>query len=87
MPLRTIFKAIVYRKKSFPSKESDTTILQTIYFTYWVSIISSYSNITNIKTVGKIFKLIIRVHDTLLFKLQRATFQTNSLFIRSTRSN
>jgi len=32
----------VYGKKSFLSKESDTKILQSIYFTYDVGIISSY---------------------------------------------
>jgi len=35
---------VVYRKKSFPSKESDTEILQSIYFAYEVGIIGSYSN-------------------------------------------
>jgi len=34
----------VYGKKSFLSKVSDTKILQSIYFTYKVGIISSYSN-------------------------------------------
>jgi len=34
-----------YRNKSFASKESDTKILQSIYFAYEVGIISSYSNI------------------------------------------
>jgi len=34
----------VYGKKSFLSKESDTTTLQRIYFAYYVGIISSYSN-------------------------------------------
>ena len=33
-----------YRKESFPSKESDTKILQRMNFAYWVGIISSYSN-------------------------------------------
>ena len=33
-----------YRKESFPSKESDTKLLQSIYFAYEVGIISSYSN-------------------------------------------
>jgi len=31
-------------KKSFPSKESDTKILQSMHFAYEVGIISSYSN-------------------------------------------
>ena len=31
-------------KKSFPSKDSDTKILQSMYFAYEVGIISSYSN-------------------------------------------
>ena len=35
----------VYGKKSFLSTESDTKILQSIYFAYKVGIISSYSNI------------------------------------------
>jgi len=35
----------VYGKKSFLSTESDTKILQSIYFVYKVGIISSYSNI------------------------------------------
>jgi len=34
----------VYGKKSFLSKESDTKILQSIYFAYEVDIIGSYSN-------------------------------------------
>jgi len=38
-------KDTVYRKKSFPIKESDTKLLQSIYFAYEVGIISSYSNI------------------------------------------
>jgi len=33
-------------KKSFLSKESDTKILQSIYFAYEVGIITSYSNRT-----------------------------------------
>jgi len=40
LQLRYIYNA-VYRKKSFPSKESDTKILQSIYFAYEVGIISS----------------------------------------------
>jgi len=32
----------VYQKESFPSKESDTKIFQSIYFAYYVGIISSY---------------------------------------------
>ena len=38
----------IYWKKSFLSTESDTKILQSIYFTYKVGIISSYSNRTRI---------------------------------------
>jgi len=34
----------VYRKKSFPSKESDIKILLGIYFAYDVGTISCYSN-------------------------------------------
>jgi len=37
-------RTTVYGKKSFLSKESDTKILQSIYFAYEVGIISSYSN-------------------------------------------
>jgi len=37
-------KDTVYRKESFPSKESDTKLLQSIYFPYEVGVISSYSN-------------------------------------------
>jgi len=37
-------RTTVYGKKSFLSKESDTKILQSIYFAYKVGIISSYSN-------------------------------------------
>jgi len=33
-----------YRKKSFPSKESDTKLLQSIDFDYEVGVINSYSN-------------------------------------------
>jgi len=33
---------IAYRKKSFPSKESDIKILQSIFFAYEVGIINSY---------------------------------------------
>jgi len=39
------FLASVCGKKSFLSTESDTNILQSIYFAYKVGIISSYSNI------------------------------------------
>ena len=46
-----VFKAIIdvvintaYSKKSFPSKESDNKILQSIYFAYEVDIIRSYYN-------------------------------------------
>jgi len=35
---------VVYRKKSFVSKESDTKILKSIYFACEVGIIRSYSN-------------------------------------------
>ena len=40
-----LLKDTAYRKESFPSKESDTKLLQSIYFAYEVRIISSYSNI------------------------------------------
>ena len=43
------WKNIVYWKKSFLSTESDTKILQSIYFAYEVGIISSYSNRIYIK--------------------------------------
>jgi len=39
-------KDIGYRKKSFPSKESDTKLLQSTYFAYEIGIINSYSNKT-----------------------------------------
>jgi len=37
----------VYQKESFPTKESDSKILQCIYFAYKAGIISSYSNRIN----------------------------------------
>jgi len=40
----TLVRSAVYGKKSFHSTESDTKILQSIYFAYKVGIISSYSN-------------------------------------------
>jgi len=43
---RKSFLEAVYWKKSFLSTESDTRILQSIYFAYKVGIISSYSNRT-----------------------------------------
>jgi len=39
-----LLKDTTYRKKSFPSKESDAKLLQSIYFAYELGIISSYSN-------------------------------------------
>jgi len=39
-----LFLNTVHGKKSFLSKESDTKLLQRIYFAYEVGIISSYSN-------------------------------------------
>ena len=39
-----LLKDTAYRKESFPIKESDTKLLQSIYFAYEVGIISSYSN-------------------------------------------
>ena len=45
---------IVYRKESFPSEESDTKILQSIYFAYLVIIISSHSNRTCLSCMSKI---------------------------------
>jgi len=48
---RVATKSPVYRKESFPSKEYDTEILQSIYFVYKAGIISPYSNsITLYKT-------------------------------------
>jgi len=35
---------LFYGKKSFLTNESDTKILQSVYFAYEVGIISSYSN-------------------------------------------
>jgi len=40
----SIYYYAFYRKKCFPTKESDTKILQSIYFAYKVGIISSSSN-------------------------------------------
>jgi len=42
--LEVLLKDAVNQKESFPSKESDTKLLQSIYFAYDVGIISSYSN-------------------------------------------
>ena len=42
--LEALLKDTVYRKESFPSTESDTKILQSIYFAYEVGIISSCLN-------------------------------------------
>jgi len=39
-----LLKDIAYRKESFPSRASDTALLQSIYFAYEVGVISSYSN-------------------------------------------
>jgi len=39
-----LLKDTVYRKEYFPSKESDTKLLQSIYFAYDVGIISFCSN-------------------------------------------
>jgi len=39
-----LLKGTVYQKKSFPSKESDTKLLQSVYFACEVSTISSCSN-------------------------------------------
>jgi len=47
------FFQVVYRKKSFLSKESNIEILQGIYFVYKVGIISSYSNITFSRFIAK----------------------------------
>jgi len=48
LTITTVNKTLlnVYWKKSFLSTESDTKILQSIYFAYKVGIISSYSNRT-----------------------------------------
>jgi len=39
-----LMKDTAYRKKSFTSKESDSKLLQSLYFAYEIGIISSYSN-------------------------------------------
>jgi len=39
-----LLKDTAYGKKFFPSTESDTELLQSIYFAYEIDIISSYSN-------------------------------------------
>jgi len=33
---RKRFSQTIYQKESFPSKESDTKILQSTYFAYWM---------------------------------------------------
>jgi len=42
--LEVLLKETAYCKEPFPSKELDTSLLQSIYFTYEVDIISSYSS-------------------------------------------
>jgi len=39
-----LLKATAHRKGSFPSKDSDTKLLHSIYFAHEIGIISSYSN-------------------------------------------
>jgi len=39
-----VMETTVNRKETFPSKESDTKILQSIYFAYVVGIIGYYQN-------------------------------------------
>jgi len=41
--IRGVTENIAYREESFPSKESDTKLLQSTYFTYEVGNITSYS--------------------------------------------
>jgi len=40
-----------YRKESFPSKDTDTKLLQNICFAYEIDIISSYSDSFQIESV------------------------------------
>jgi len=42
--LEVLLNNTSYRKESFPSEESDTNLLHSIYFAYQIGIISSYSN-------------------------------------------
>jgi len=42
--LNQVLKDTVYRKESFPSKESHIKLLQSIYLGYEVGIITSYLN-------------------------------------------
>jgi len=42
--IRCVIGNTAYRKEFFPSKSSDTKLLQSIYFAYKVGIISSYLN-------------------------------------------
>jgi len=61
-----LLKDAVYRKESFPSKESDTKLLQSIYFAYEVGSISSYSNgICYRKTANSRTKNAWELHATL----------------------
>jgi len=69
-----LFPATVYGKKSFLSKESDTKILQCIYFAYKVGIISSYSKIFIHISVNIIFKN----HYMLSVKFGSLSKQTSS---------
>jgi len=39
-----MLKDTAYRKESYPSKASDTKLLQSTHFAYELGIISSYSN-------------------------------------------
>jgi len=48
-----LLKNTVYRKESFSSKESDTKLLQNIYFAYLAGIISSYPNRICYKKIEK----------------------------------
>ena len=57
---KTYITVTVYGKKSFLNKESDTKILQSLYFACKVGIISSCSN--------RIFKyLILKLYITAIF--------------------
>jgi len=58
---------VVYGQKSFLSTESDTKILQSIYFAYKVGIISSYSN--RIKKVNTFLKQKKNLHQCLMHHL------------------
>jgi len=72
--VRCVFHvSYVYRKESFPSKESDTRILQSIYFAYRVS---SYSH-----KIFQYFRQNIKCLDWRQFVLIPARFLSPYSFV------